>query len=78
MAWVGADTTEAGAKALFAALQQRHADLLAARQLDIRARQNPDRFSVRIGPAAKREAAQDLCNRLRAAGLNGKCYPEPL
>ncbi len=78
VAWVGADTTEAGAKALFAALQQRHADLLAARQLDIRARQNPDRFSVRIGPAAKREAAQDLCNRLRAAGLNGKCYPEPL
>ena len=78
VAWVGSHETQVGAAAHFAGLQQAHIELLRDRPPEIKAAANGQRFSIRIGPAASKDAVRDLCAKLKGAGLAAKCYPAPL
>ena len=78
VAWIGSEATRDGAETIFAAAQLAHTDLLRHRQAEIKEAANGQRFSVRIGPAASKDAVRDLCAKLKSGGLAAKCYPAPL
>ena len=69
LALIGKHETQAGAEALFSSLQSAHASLLQGRPADIK---DVGRwFSVRVGPAATKDAVLDLCGKLKTGGLPG-------
>lgn len=78
VAWVGSHETQTGAEAIFAGIQQAHAELLRDRPPEIKAAASVQRYSVRIGPAASKDAIRDLCAKLKGAGMAAKCYPAPI
>ena len=78
VARVGMHHTLAGAELLFADLQQSYADLLGDKQPDYKTAGGNQWVSVRVGPAATKEAMRELCAKLKTAGLADKCIVAPM